>query len=275
MKAPRARKSAIDLGRIRRWVSEFATYRHNVPEERIRDWIKQFKTSDHDLAARLLDCVEFYSHDQVAAAFRGILNGLPGWDADPEKRKGKWRFVPFSSSAGESGDSMTHKFRHANNLAGKKYNELFIHRSDILREDLGENDVVVLIDDFIGTGSQVCEAWSEQFGELLAEVGSVYLVVVAGCNQGLKRISDEVGLDVVVHHLLDDSDNIFADSCKHFSDEEKHSILKYCETANSREPRGKGDCGLVVVFAHTCPNNSIPILSSQAKAWEGLFRRYN
>jgi hypothetical protein len=275
MKTPKPQGTMIDLKRTREWANDFAAYRYSVSEDRIRQWIDQFDQADRDLAARLLDCVDFFSHDQIAASFRAVLAGLDGWHQDESKRQGRWRFVAYSASAGESGDSMLHKFRHANNLAGRAYNELFIHRSDILRERLGSDDIVVLIDDFVGTGDQACDAWAQQFGELLADVGRVYLVVVAACDIAASRVANETGLQVVPHHELTQADNIFAGKCRKFTGEEKTRLLAYCQKADHQNPRGKGDCGLLVVFAHTCPNNSIPVLHVSHRHWEGLFRRYN
>ncbi len=275
MKTPMDRNAPIDLRRVRQWANEFAGYRHSVSEDRIRDWIDQFDEQHHDLAARVLDCVDFFSHDQIAAAFRAVLNGLDGWHRDTIRRQGRWRFIAYSASAGESGDSMLHKFRHANNLAGTQYNELFIHRSDILRERLGREDTVVLIDDFVGTGDQACDSWYEQFGELLAEVGRVYLVVVAACGKAVERVADEAGLEIVPHFELAEADNVFAGKCRAFNPAEKSTLLSYCQRADTANPRGKGECGLLVVFAHTCPNNSIPVLHASNRGWEGLFRRYN
>lgn len=275
MKQPSSQGTPVDSRRIRDWVNVFAGYRHTVLEPRIRDWIDQFDDTDEDLAARILDCVDFYSFDQIAAAFRDVLKSLEGWDSNPDKRKGRWRFVAYSASAGESGDSMLHKFRHANNLAGSKYNKLFIHRSDIVRQRLTYEDTVVLIDDFIGTGHQAHEAWDGQFGELLAGIGNVYLIVVVGCNTSIREVSNNTGMNVVSHVSLDDRDNVFHKRCRCFSTAEKERILSYCKRANDNEPKGRGDCGLMVVFAHTCPNNSIPILHVANSKWEGLFRRYN
>ena len=275
MKTPLERNAPIDLKRIRRWVRDFSAYRHSVGEERIRDWIKQFNSQDQDIAARVLDCVDFFSHEQITRAFRSILKGLDGWHQDAKKRQGQWRFIPYSASAGESGDSMMHQFRIANNLAGKQYNELFIYRSDILRESLGRDDSVVLVDDFVGSGNQVCESWSEQFGELLAEVGRVYLVVVAACVDGVSRVREQTDLQVVPHHSITKADNIFATRCRTFSPSDKTALLRYCTKADNVNPKGKWDCGLLVVFAHTCPNNSISVLHAANSHWEGLFRRYN
>ena len=275
MKKPKNRGTAIDIKRYRTWVQEFSSYRHSVPEGRIRDWIALFDEGDRDVAARVLDCVDFFSHEQISAAFKTILSALDGWHKDEAKRSGKWRFIAYSASAGESGDTMLAKFRHANNLAGQQHNELFIHRSDILREGLGFDDVVVLVDDFIGTGDQACSSWNEIYGELLAEVGRVYLVVVAARDKAIEVVGEETSLEVVPHFPLRDSDNVFDSSCKFFNSEEKARILKYCEKVDRKEPKGRGDCGLLVVFSHTIPNNSIPILSKRSKHWEPLFSRYD
>ncbi len=274
MKKPSRRKTRIDLKRLRAWSNDFSSYRHNVSEDRIRDWIHQFD-KDNDLAARILDCIDYFTHDQIAGAFRSVLQGLNGWSINEHDRVGTWRFIAYSASAGESGDSMLHKFRHANNLASREYNELFIHRSDILRERLGKKDTVVLIDDFVGSGDQACDAWANQYGELLAGVGRVYLIVVAACHIATRRIASETGLELVPHFHLTEADDIFSSNCQYFNLHEKETLLEYCSKAEPKQPQGHGDCGLLVVFAHTCPNNSIPILHKSNKNWEALFRRYN
>lgn len=275
MRQPKPPNTPIDLRRYRVWERDFAGYRHNVSEDRIREWIDQFQTRTKDLAARVLDCVDFLTHQQISTAFRQILEGMNGWNKDVRYRKGKWRFVPFSASAGESGDSMLQRFRHANNLAGRNYNELFIHRSDLLREKLGAEDTVVLVDDFIGTGDQACDAWNGQFGELLAGVGQIYLIVVAAHYKGVQRVNDDTRMRVIAHCELGPRDDVFSPECKVFTPMEKKRLLQYCRRASPKHPKGHGDCGLLVVFAHACPNNSIAVLHASSSSWEPLFRRYD
>ncbi len=274
MKKPKNRNSPIDLKRIGGWVREFSGYRHQVPEDRIREWLTQFN-GHLDIAARLLDCVEFINNEQIRTAFRTMLNALPGWHHTKSQRTGEWRFVPYSASAGESGDSMLHVFRHANNLASSRFNELFIYRSDLLRKRLGANDTVVLIDDMVGSGEQVCSSWDEAFAELLTEIGNVYLIVVVACDHALQRIADETDIQLVPHMQLHDEDNTFDNDCTHFNADEKSTILKYCKSVNGAHPKGFGDCGLVLVLAHAIPNNSLPILGETTDNWEPLFRRYD
>lgn len=275
MKKPSPKKTPIDNKRLKKWLDDFSGFRHQVPESRIRDWLLQYDEHDRDLAARLLDCVDFFNNEQIRAAFRTILGNLPGWNPAKPKRTGRWRFAPYSSSSGESGDSMMHVFRQANNLASAKFNDLFIYRSELVSERLGFDDTVVLVDDMVGTGDQVCRAWDQGFGELLAEVGNVYLVVVAACFGAAQRISDGTAINLAPHFQLSEADNFFSNACKHFDNEEKATMLKYCQKVSSDKPKGHGESGLVIVFAHTIPNNSLPVLSKSTKDWEPLFRRYD
>src|SRR5688572_16075974 len=106
MKRPQPRGRPIDMPRIRRWTSDFAGYRHIVNEDRIDRWLHQFRNADRDVAARVLDAVDFITTEQVAAAYRSALLAIPGWNQDERARQGRWRFIPYAVSAGESGDAM-------------------------------------------------------------------------------------------------------------------------------------------------------------------------
>ena len=126
MRRPLRRGTPIDMARMTSWVSLFAGYRISVTEQRIDRWLDQFADSDRDAAARVLDCVDYFTHEQMASAFRSVLRGMDRWNMRQRERRGQWRFVAFSASAGESGDTMLHKFRLANGLGSRKHNQLFI-----------------------------------------------------------------------------------------------------------------------------------------------------
>jgi hypothetical protein len=287
VKRPLASGTSINARRYDRWIGRFGSYRGDVNKNTIESWLKQFKKPDRDLAARVLDAVEYYGQSQIYAAYREALEALPGWHTSPSKRKGRWRFAAMSGSAGESGDAMLYQFRVANALDAKPLNDLFVTRSDLFRQPLlpdndpqklGKNDVVVLLDDFSGTGTQVCAAWNDpatSFGPLLAGVGKVYLVLVAASTAARKKISSETTISTVIAHELREADNIFSDHCKHFSPTDRSKLLHYGEIADKHLPKGFGDCGFIVVFQHRTPNNSIPILHVDNSKWIGLFPRHD
>jgi hypothetical protein len=209
VKKPRPENTPVDAKRFKAWLNDFAAYRHAVTKASVESWFDQFQQVHRDIAARFLDAVEFFGADRIAAALRKALQVIPGWEIPAPQRKGQWRFVAYSGSAGESGDTMLHQFRLANGLDGKKFNDLFIHRSEIVLQKLGSGDTLVFLDDFVGTGNQVCDAWTDMFAEVTAGVGRVYLIVIAAVQAARKRIQDETDLVLVPCHELHENDNLF------------------------------------------------------------------
>jgi hypothetical protein len=239
----------------------------------IVDWLSQFHEADRDVAARLLDAVEFISAEQVHDAFRSLLGRLPGWHRNPEKRDGRFAFVAFSSSAGESGDNMLHQFRMATNLNRREFDPLFIGRSDLARSGLGADDTVVFVDDFVGTGNQAVTAWQTMFQELTGAIGNVYLMTVGAFRMGSERIRNETRMQLLAHRSLGFRDSLFHNDCKHFTAHEKNRILHFCRIASPTQPRGFGDCALVIVLYYQCPNNCLAVLHASSQTWEPLFPR--
>ena len=274
MRQPRRRGSAIDVARVDEWLRLFAGYRHPVTRHAVDSWLGQFRPADRDFAARVLDCVDYFGYPQCAAAYRALLAGLPGWATNPKSRAGRWRFAAFSGTAGESGDSMLWKFRVANSLGGKANNELFIHRAEILEAGLTADDSLVLVDDFSGTGDQVCDHW-KILQELVTGGPTVYLALVAATQRAMSRIKSETDLFPLAHIVLTEKDNIWSARCSHFTASEKAALLSYCVRASNKIPKGRGEAGLLIVFEHSCPNNSIPVLHSRNARWTGLFPRHD
>ena len=275
MNRPLESGSAIDATRYKAWLARFAGYRSPVTQQLIELWLDQFSDGDKDLAARLLDAVVFVDYGHIHTCFRQMLQSFEGWNKAKSKRTGRWFFVPFSTSSGESADSIVYAFRMATGMNNKSYNDLFIYRSELLIHNPGPSDTVVLIDDFSGTGQQACDAWQDFFEELLPSGPRVILLLVAATTTALENIAENTALEPVCCETLDVSENIFGAACKHFSSAEKATLLQYCELADKKNPKGFRDSGLVVVLAHRCPNNVIPVLHAHHKVWQGLFPRHD
>lgn len=274
MKTPKERGKAIDNARKQLWLKRFAGYRVEVTEERLQSWLDNFDDEHLDLGARVLDAVTFLTAEDMEKAIRKTVESLPGWDNNPEKLTGKWRFVAFSKSAGESGDTMLHKCRTALRLTRRANDGLFVHKADLLREELEPTDSVVFLDDFAGTGDQACNnGWRELLTELLPGAPKTYLLLVAAGSKAVNRIEAEVGLEVVTRHTLGPEDDIFSPDCEHFTQPEKDFLLSYCKRVAPKAPKGWGDCGFVLVLAHKTPNNTIPVLHVDKKKWKSLFPR--
>jgi hypothetical protein len=281
VRTPKARGKPIDGQRLRSWIRRFDGYRVAITEERVGNWFSNFQEHDKELGARVLDSVTFLKSEDMDTALRSAAARLPGWNKNPPERRGKWRFVAFSSSAGESGDTILHRFRTALGLTAGQFSDLFIYKAELMRQGMGAEDSVVFVDDFAGTGEQACRAWRGDvktgmtgLAELLPEKPKTYLILIAAGKRAVDRITQETGLKVITRHLLYSGDNIFSVECQHFSSTEKDCLLEYCKRADRKIPRGYGECGFVIVLAHKTPNNSIPVLHANHYRWRGLFPRH-
>ncbi len=272
MKKPMNRGAAVDPKRFAGWLAQFSGYRNPVTNWMIELWLEQFPPIDQDLAARILDAVLFIGTQKIHTSFRELLESLEGWHKAKSRRRGRWFFVPFSGSAGESGDSMVHALRMATSMSKKQYNDLFIHRSELVVKKPGPDDTVVLVDDFSGTGTQACDSW-HIFEELLTGGPRIVLMLVAATDSALTRIADETEMQPICATRLTRKDDIFHADCGHFSQGEKNTILNHCTRADPQRPKGYGESGLLVVLAHQTPNNTIPILHATRDEWQGLFPR--
>jgi hypothetical protein len=253
-------------------MERFSGYRVHVSRPRIHQWLNQFE-NDRDLGARILDAVEFYREDELAHAYSTVFGNLPGWSKKASERHGRWRFVAFSTRAGESGGRMLHTFRAAVGLSAARYDDLFAHPSDLLREKLTPDDTVVFVDDFAGTGNQAVTAWNNALGELLPGRPHMFLILAIALRGAITHITDHTPIKVRAFRHLQERDNLFAAECVHFNGPEKARALHYCTLADAANPRGYGACGVLLVLAHRCPNNSLPILHSNRPEFRGLFPR--
>lgn len=97
MRRPLAPGTTIDARRYNRWTSNFGSYRAPITNVTIESWLNQFGT-DQDLAARVLDAVEFYGQSQIHKAYRQALAALVGWHIFAFKTDGE---VAFRGHVGE------------------------------------------------------------------------------------------------------------------------------------------------------------------------------
>jgi hypothetical protein len=265
------RGAAIDQHRIAAWVDRFRFYRASPNQQEVLAWLDRFHVSDRDLAARILDCVEVISEPTIQQGYREALNAMPGWHRQKSQREGRWIFTGFGGPS-ESGMAMLRMFREANNLNAANFDELFCTILEIPSKKLTAEDTIVLVDDFSGTGRQVCDRWPTLY-ELIASDAKPYLVLTAATEDAISKITQTTALEVAVKFRIQKNENIFAAVCRRFNDAERAAILPYCRRADGKNPRGYGGCGLLYVLSHKPPNNSIPILHANHNGWKGLFPR--
>jgi hypothetical protein len=257
---------------LNRWYDRFRAYRRSPSREEILAWLNQFEPQHVPVAKKVLDNVILIADVDIHSCYRDALNAIPGWSRNEVQRQGRWAFLGLGGQA-ESGAVMLHMFREANELEPDKFQPLFVSLSELPGMQLTAADTVIFVDDFAGTGDQFADRW-EKFQELIASEARTFLFLAAATSRAMDRLGGVEDLDVRVGRRLEPCDNVFSEECNTFANDEKATVLRYCETADPRCPKGWGDCGLLLVISRKTPNNSAPILHVDVRRrWKGLFPR--
>lgn len=268
-----------------------------ITEDKVRAWLNQFKeNTEQRLMFRILKHLKFYNGDNLRTKMKEahgiIVRGgisLRRYETGNQRRKRADILVSYlEDNPSKSGCSYAKIFADENQI----YTKNIIERGKLAQTLTDQTRMekiqcLVFVDDFIGTGGSACQYFEElanECGELLRNPNLiVFFISVSGFHEAKIRLETklyELNFNVKVHICdpLDESDKVFSDQSKIFSkssdlERAKNVAYEYGRNLVNNNPLGYGDCQAAVIFADACPNNTLPILWSDAKKWIPLFKR--
>jgi hypothetical protein len=230
--------------------------------ERLVAWLGQFNAQHRDLAVKLAGKIEYYGTHRItenAVALRGLVDQeIKAVDV----ASGDVLYVA-GGRTGESGDEVLRRYRNANQLHSRRDRFIEVHR---LTEALFaiSNPGVVFLDDFIGTGKQISDYWRDVLCQIVPDYVPLYLAVIAGFRDGIRKVEDSTPLKVITVHTLDGRHQLLAGANTAFNSAQKTTLKRYCEDWGNH-PLGFGDLGALVSFAHGTPNNAPSVIRGSEK----------
>lgn len=251
---------------IERAADTFGSH-EGVTRGRIVKWLQQFDSPTQAVAVKVLKEIQFYMATNIRSMAKDLIR--MAYAEFPKTSKTRMYFVPIGSAG--SGSHMV-----ARHIKGMRefHNINVVDLIDLNTISPDNVDLIVFIDDFSGTGNAIAEWW-QKIEPLVLPIEAVNVVGVLVLHyRAIGRL--ETIFDTVLHvTMLDKSHDVFDASCSLFDEEEKGIILAACEATKCKPDlvRGYGSCGLLVVFRHGCPNNSLPILWYNSSGWVNLFER--
>ena len=118
-------KYASQIGTLR---SKFEGYLVNITQKQIRDYLCQFTLDDKPVGLKLLQKIDYYSNERINRLTKqlgGKLKKVTNTKFDDVY------FCPIDSSSGSSTDTIIRKLRNFMGMDNAKYDEKFIHVSDL------------------------------------------------------------------------------------------------------------------------------------------------
>ena len=255
----------------------------------IREWLNQFdQTRDQRLMFRLLCGLRIYDDDHMRSKMKDAFGIVTRHTHQVIESRSAFRRDVFLSSFDESwaksGPSLCRMFASENRLIGENVLDL----RSVERRIRSNSDAkrLVLVDDFAATGKTLMKGLEREIGFLreINEAGiQIFVVVTVGfatARSSIERIAQRNGLDLAVYFCdeLGDEHRAFSETSLVFPDAEERDLAKRIADEKGvvlerKIPLGFDKCEALVVFNHSCPNNTLPIFWSRNAGWKPIFPR--
>jgi hypothetical protein len=200
-----------------------------------------------------------------------------------ENAVGRMKIVPVGDVS-ESAAMLTYRLRQEAGLPPDAIKTV-VEVLEALSKHPGSIDHVVLTDDFLGTGNQLCEKHADQVAKLKSLGVRVEYVALVAMQRGVDNVRrGNLFDDVTPVILLDRSYSLSELPCVLLDEIEKSLPLTRLECLRVVEnygaklypnPLGYENCGVMIGFHHNTPDNALPLFWKKSKThkWTPVFER--
>ena len=267
-------------------------------------WLQNFETHERPFALNLLNVFLYYNEQLVDALFRRAVLQLSRAvtrtarttiEADEQWMKfiGEILVTYVEGENPNPSDSGYVFARKARQVLGIEEDQI-VSPGDVLSAYLRTSGrTVLLVDDFVGSGSQTLNTWHHRYdignGDICSlarasENGArIIYVPIVSTSQGMETVNRTCpGLQMCPSHILErhysltDPDSILwpADLKPHAVDFLRTASDRAGITPHSEIPwDGYQGLGLGVAFSHCVPDATIPLYYWEQFGWTPLIRR--
>lgn len=281
-------KNRVGPAELVQLTQKFGNYKGlQITEDRVRAWIEQFgpDLAPQRLMFRLLQAVRFYSGTLVREKMRQMHKRIGVDDMiGPQGKRRMDILISYIDGPGKSGVHNARIYAEENNL---HLGNIVEPRDIPQRLRSGEISTLLFVDDIVATGETALRGLRKVLQQIRSELNEVGIPVILAsvcvfdrARATVEAIGAECGCDftLLAGDILSNSDRAFHADSRIFESASDLEAAKALALDKGRglEPKcplGYGECEALVVFASSCPNNTLPILWSQHRGWGALFPR--
>lgn len=241
-------------------------------------WVMQFDAEDQPLAVRILEHLHVLGSKEVRDALEVAHAKLERMVSEKGAPiKGNNTLFAGIGNAAKSGGLIAYHYRVAVEIPE---NNFFLPDEE-KGLDLSKIENIVLVDDVIATGKTIEKEVRNIAEEIytLSKTRNVFVLTVAGYEEGIIHITNETGASVVCaleYTSKDTVSNLDASFYKDMPVSDRNTnldrIKRYCKSISTSE-LGFGGVGGLLVFDHNTPNTTLPIIWHNGNSWLPLFPR--
>lgn len=237
-------------------------YRGYLPQPltilKVLRWIRQFGRSDRKDIRRLLDSVIYLSEHTVKNVLVQQNEALMQRLADAGLNFNQYIYVQVHD-AGSSSPVMLNMLRDAAHLEQRGC--AFLDSNNTLgitemTDKVGEG-AIIYVDDFVGSGTQLCHA-RDFAAQYVVGTFAEFVLVPCICEEGRERL-EGLGIEVFSGHVHMKSERPLSTDSTLFDAKAKERMREVCESIDQRSALGFGGMAVMVVLYRNAPDN-VPVL---------------
>lgn len=256
----------------------------SVTEIQIINWLENFDDNEIDLALTVLDSIRYYSVEDMIYDFDEGLKKILD-QIDPKEKI----YVHGLGDFGKSGSSLIYYITKTPTFKNNPDRfKILSHIKKIKQQGLKNGGYILLVDDIIGSGNSLIKYYNHNIKQQLAsekiEISTIVLCLayMIDCTKNLnKSISNLKIFGTPYHKAFSSDSSVFGYRPKMLP--VRNFCYKYGVDLFSvydpelkkvvTHPLGYNKSQSLLAFAHSVPNNTLPIIWSNANQWQPLFPR--
>lgn len=250
-----------------------------ITEVDIVNWLENFQKEDWRAAIRILEKTDFLTNEEIIECFNYHLKSITSLHPDKEII-----IIPANEEFGKSATAMIYNIQKTD--AFRSSNIRIVQRPGKIKRGLdSKNQILVLVDDFLGTGKTL-EGFINQYIPMFRDKGydqPIWVVCAFVMSEAKDRLN-RIGHDVIVlgeerSKCFSPYSNVFGKkhaSLREFSFQEGKNLFVITDRVtkiSTPHPLGFENSQSLVAFSHTTPNNSLPILWASSHSHHPIFPR--
>lgn len=251
------------IAQIKRWEDT------PISQEKIETWLSNFKNNeDRIIALKLLDKLKYITNLNLKPFIRSSYNSLLVLLNTDDLSNCN------ISSIEEITSGSTHLaklFQEENRINKKRF--ISFEKLKSLTKENGKREIIILIDDFIGSGNTYMKWYKDNY-DFLDSFSQVIYVSLIGLKKGITNIEENTKTKVLAADILDENQQVINGNL--FDQKEKQEIIELLHTYSSRVGseyiHGYDNCQLLLAFEDNIPNNTLGIFWRSNK-WIPLIER--
>ena len=253
-------------------------FRNEVTPLDVVAWLENFDQLDWKKALILLNAFEYYDEANIIREFEIGLREI--LESSPQNKK---IVVVAVDKIGKSGAAMVYYLKKTPSFIANKIQ--ILHEPEF--DTINNNYIVVLVDDFSGTGGTIINFYNLLFGNVTLSSNVFALTIsflekakVALDTHGIKIVGNERNAAFAARgSVFGYYPRMVAirEFCFKYGNE-IYPEVKYKRDPKNIHPLGYLNSQALVGFSHSIPNNTVPILWANnkrlgGKKWVPLFPR--